>query len=87
MNKSLIIIIILLIIDLPLFIVIGKLMYHGWDNFWDDFKWNLIPDIFSLFSGSFLKDKRGELNSQLYFCVCFIILFLELIVVIEVFFN
>lgn len=87
MNKSLIIVIILLIIDLPLFIVIGKIMYHGWDDFCDDFKWNLIPDIFSLFTGRFLKDKRGELNSQLYFFVCFIILFLELVVVNEVFLN
>ena len=84
MNESLIIVIVLLILDLPLFILIGKLMYSGWDDFGSDFKWNLIPDIFSVFTGRFLRDKSGEFNSQFFMLICFIILFLELLIAREV---
>lgn len=87
MNESLVILLILIVIDIPLFTIIAKLMFDGWGGFWDNFKWNLMPDIISLLTGRYLKDKRGELKSGMYLTICFVILFLEFLFVQNFFLN
>ena len=83
MDKNILIIILLVIIDVPLFLFIGKLMFHGWTDFLDKFKWNLMPDIFSLLTGRFIKDQRGELATGIYFMICIIVLAIELSLIKE----
>ena len=81
MDKHLLVPIVLLILNIPLFIFIGRKMFGFWSNFFDDFKWNVIPDWYALIRGKFLKDMLRENRSGFFFFVCISIYLIELIIV------
>lgn len=56
-------------------------MFGFWSNFFDNLKWNAIPDILSLISGRFLKDTLGEGRTELFAFVCIGIYVIQLIVI------
>jgi hypothetical protein len=83
MNESLIILIILLVLDVPLFLYLGSLIFGGWAGFYESIKWSLIPDFLSLLAGKLLKDMKNELKLSLFLSICLVILFLEMLFVVE----
>jgi len=84
MDQDTLIIIGILILDIPLFVYLGKIWFGGWNSFIGEFKWNFIPDLASLLSGRYLKDKKAEQNSQLFGVVCLMIVLFELTILSEI---
>ena len=72
------------IADIPLFLWIGKRMFGSWAGFWDQFKWNFVPDVWSLLTGRFLKDILGETKAEIYLFICVAIFIFEVIIVVNI---
>ena len=70
-----------LLINIPLFLWIGRLMFGTWFGFWQSFRWNSIPDWFSLFRGKLGSDMQGEWKSAIYVYICLGIFLLQIIVI------
>jgi hypothetical protein len=81
MDKEKLIPIVLLVLNIPLFLFIGRRIFGFLSNFFADFKWKLIPDFYSLFRGKFLRDMMGENRSGMFFLTCIGIYLVELIIV------
>ncbi len=58
------------IIDIPLFILIGKLMFGSWEDFWEAIKFWLTPDIWSAFSGEYWEDRWAEMKLGFFILLC-----------------
>ena len=64
---------IVLIVDIPIFILIGKNHFRSLSVFWPSAKWLFIPDLFSLFRGWFFRDYTGENKIGLYYIKCLVV--------------
>lgn len=68
MNVTLLLI--LGVVNIPLYILVGKLFFRGWDDFWESIKFWFTPDILSLFLGQFWEDFFAELKLGLFLVTC-----------------
>ncbi|WP_233246127.1 hypothetical protein [Coraliomargarita sinensis] len=73
--------IILIILNIPIFLLIGRAMFGSWSFFLSCFKWHFIPDWLSFFTGKISDDWRGENKTGMYFLACLSIVLIELIIV------
>jgi len=64
------IIIALVILNIPLYIGLGWVMFHDWSGFWDAVKYWLTPDIISLFKGQWGEDMWQEMKLGLFILLC-----------------
>ncbi len=64
------IILALVILNIPLYIGLGWVMFHDWSGFREALKYWLTPDIISLFRGKALEDAWQELKLLIFFVVC-----------------
>jgi hypothetical protein len=64
------IIAILVILNVPIFLWIGRLFFGGWHGFWAAVKFWFTPDILSMFTGRFWDDWHAELLLGFYVTVC-----------------
>lgn len=81
MDRDLLIPIALFFLNIPLFFFIGKRMFGYWGTFFVNFRWNFVPDWYSLLTGRFLRDMVGENRSGIYLFICLAIYLVELIIV------
>lgn len=83
MTKNALVPILLLLVNIPLFLFIGRKMFGSWSYFRQCFRWIYIPDLFSTLTGKFTRDMRGEHEVWKLWLLCIIIYFLELILLME----
>ena len=62
--------IILGIVNIPVYIGLGWVIFDNWDNFWEAIRYRLTPDIISLFRGEFFDDWYAEWKLGLWFGAC-----------------
>ncbi|AQQ71086.1 hypothetical protein SMSP2_01450 [Limihaloglobus sulfuriphilus] len=53
-------IIIVAVLNIPLYFLIGKLIFRTWESFWEAVKYNFKPDFWSLLTGRYLEDMWAE---------------------------
>ena len=60
----------LAIVNLPLLLFLGKVLFGGWEGLWNAVKFWITPDVISLFRGEFWKDFDAELYLAFYVFLC-----------------
>jgi hypothetical protein len=53
-------IIIVAVLNIPLYFVLGKMIFRTWESFWEAVKYNFKPDFWSLLTGHWLEDMWAE---------------------------
>ena len=64
------IIMVLLIVNIPLYKVIYKFIFSDSDDFRESVKYSFTPDLFSLFRGRYWKDQIGEAKLSFFIIAC-----------------
>lgn len=70
-------ILILLLVNIPLYKIIFKQIFTDTDDALESIKYFFTPDIFSLFKGKYLKDKFSEFKLGIFIFLCFILVLVE----------
>lgn len=72
-----IIVIVLLIVNIPLYKIIFRLIFRDYDDFEEAVKYSFTPDIYSLFKGRYWKDQIGEAKLSFFALACIIAIVVE----------
>ena len=70
LNSHLKILILLSVANVPVYMLIGKALFHGWAEFWECIKFWLTPDIMSLFKGEWEEDWWAEFKLAVFAVAC-----------------
>ncbi len=54
--------IILILINIPVYLMLGKLIFDGWDDFFEAVVYFIKPDWWSISDGEWLEDKWATLK-------------------------
>ncbi|KAB3531399.1 hypothetical protein [Alkaliphilus serpentinus] len=74
---EIILIIILAIINIPVYKYIKEWLFESDEEFREAFKFLITPDVFSLFKGRYLRDRIAEFKLGLLFFLCVITIAIE----------
>ncbi len=85
MEKNLPFILVLSAINIPLFIIVGKLFFGNWWEFWDCIKFWFKPDSWSWIDGEYWDDVKSELKLGVFFAACGFIVYGEYTLIIKSF--
>ena len=80
-------ILILTLLNIPLFFLIGKLIFNDWASFWEAVIFWFKPDIWSLLDGSYFEDCWAELRLLFFALACAATLFTEYALLQQLFFS
>lgn len=61
---------ILAILNIPLYLWLGKWIFGDWDGFWECIRFWLIPDLWSLFRGEWLEDQWAQMKLGFFVVLC-----------------
>lgn len=75
------IVIILLIVNIPLYKVIYRFIFRDSDDFRESVKYSFTPDIFSLFRGRYWKDQIGEAKLSFFVIACILAVAFEYFII------
>jgi hypothetical protein len=76
-DRMLIAIIILTLLNVPLYLWLGRAFFGGWQGFFDCIVFWFKPDLWSLLRGEWWDDMLAELKLGLFFTLCFLIVLAE----------
>jgi len=62
--------IVLALLNIPLYVFWGKLMFGGWGEFFEAVKFWLTPDVFSMFRGEWGEDMMAEFKLGFFVIWC-----------------
>jgi hypothetical protein len=62
--------VLLVVINAPVYVLIGKIVFGTWEDFWEAIRFWFTPDLFSAFMGEFWEDAWAELKLFLFFAAC-----------------
>ena len=60
----------LIVINAPVYFVIGKIVFGNWEDFWDAVRFWFTPGLFSALMGEFWEDAWAELKLFLFLAAC-----------------
>jgi hypothetical protein len=75
------IILVLLVINIPIYKTYYRLMFRDAEDFKDSIKYSFTPDLFSLFKGEYGKDRFAEMKLSLFYFLCFITVMVEFFII------
>jgi hypothetical protein len=73
------------VVDIPLFILIGKLIFGCWGDFWDAIVFWFTPDLWSAFNGEYWDDVWAECKLGLFTVSCGAIVWCQLWLIVKLF--
>lgn len=85
MDRASIALIVAAVIDIPLFILIGKIFFGCWSDFWDAIVFWITPDMLSMLTGEYWDDLWAELKLGLFVVTCGACLWGELLLIAKLF--
>ena len=68
---------VLIVVNVPIYFLLGKLFFDDWDGFWDAAKYWIKPDIISWFDGEWFEDWWAELKLGAFLACCAAIVYGE----------
>ena len=75
------------VVDIPLFIFIGKLLFGTWGDFWDAIIFWFTPDAISMLTGELTKDWLAEAKLGFFIITCGACVYGELWLIVKLFGN
>ncbi len=85
MEKNLPFIITLSIVNVPLYILLGKLYFSGWEEFWGCVVFWIKYDRWHSLSDSYWNHIKAQFKLGVFFIVCGIIVYSEYIFILKIF--
>lgn len=79
-----IIILVLLIINIPVYKCISKLFFEDYDDFLQSIRYSFTPDLFSLFKGEYWKDRVSEMKLGFFIFSCAIVVIFEYLIITSI---
>ena len=61
---------ILALLNIPVYIGLGRLFFRTWKGFWECIRFWFTPDILSGLRGEYLRDSWGEFKLALWLASC-----------------
>jgi hypothetical protein len=83
---SILIIGLLLVVNIPAFKAIFRMMFTSMDDFYESLRYVFTPDILSLFRGEYIDDWYGEMKVQFFVVLCGVLIFAEYTAISKVFY-
>jgi hypothetical protein len=74
-------IVFLIVLDIPLFILVGRVFFHDWAGFFEAVWFWFKPDLWSAFDGTYWLDQWNELKVFLFIAICGIMVYSEYYVI------
>jgi hypothetical protein len=62
--------IVLIVVDIPIFFLLGKVIFGSWAGFVECIYYEMVPDIWSLIKGDYHADFVAELKLSLWIAGC-----------------
>ncbi len=82
-NTRILQIVFLIIINIPIFLLIGRIFFSNWEGFFKAIWFWAKPDLMSMFDGSYWEDNWNELLLFLFVFVCGILVYGEYYVIVN----
>lgn len=60
----------LVILNIPVYLLLGLVFFDGWAGFFESLKFWLTPDVFSLFRGEYTEDRWAEMKLAIFVACC-----------------
>ena len=79
------IILIVVLLNIPLYILIGKLLFGSWGDFWDAIVFWIKPDLWSLLDGEYWDDTWAEIKLGFFVILCGACIYGELWLIVLLF--
>ena len=70
MDGDTVVLVVLGVVNIPLYLLIGKILFGSWTDFGEAVRFWFTPDIFSMFRGEYMDDWAAELKLGLFIVVC-----------------
>lgn len=77
MNWNMILIIILLLVNYPVYRFIYRLFFYDDNEFNESVRYSFTPNFISFFRGEYWKDKFSTMRLQMYVFLCVIVVIVE----------
>ncbi len=77
MEWNLVLLVVLALVNIPLYLFLGKMLFGNWDGFVEVIRYVIMPDILSLFKGEYLEDYWAELKFFCFIVLCIGCVFAE----------
>ena len=77
--------IVLAILDIPLFILIGKVLFGSWEQFWEAIEFWLELDFFSALDGKYWNDIWAEAKLTFFTIICIACIYGEIRLTVTLF--
>jgi len=81
MNWNILIIIVLLVINYPLYRFLFSLFFYDEDEFEQSVKYSFTPNFISFFRGEYWKDKFSTMRLQAYSITCILLVVIEFAII------
>ncbi|WP_222708650.1 hypothetical protein [Paenibacillus sp. N3.4] len=81
MNSQAILVLILLVVNIPVYRLLFRVFFTDDDDFKESVKYSLTPDLISLFRGRYWKDKFGQTKITFFAVLCVVVVLLEVFLV------
>ena len=75
----------LIVVNIPSYLLLGKVFFGGWEGFLECVRYGITPDIVSLFRGEYWEDKAASWKLFLYFAGCAALVFCEYKLISKIF--
>ena len=85
-TKDCVLLVVLAVVNIPVHIVLAKLMFGGWEDFKEAVRFLFTPDIFSILTNEYIDDRWAEAKLGMFFILCVAQWFSGLFVVTKLFY-
>ncbi len=75
------------VLNVPVYILIGKVLFEDWSGFWESIKFWLTPDIISWFRGEHWEDAWAEVKLWYFVVLCVVVVVVEYLLIYKVFLS
>ena len=71
MDRNVLILIVLGVVNIPLYLLLGQAMFDSWAGFGECLKYWLQPDSWSFIKGEWSEDQWSEFKLMIFVVLCF----------------
>ncbi|MDP6470357.1 MAG: hypothetical protein QGI81_05085 [Pseudomonadales bacterium] len=85
LNPHTVTLIVLGVVNIPVYVLIGKGIFGSWGDFWDAVAFWFTPDLISAFRGEYMDDWWGELKLSFFLIACGVCVYGEYLLIAKYF--
>jgi len=75
------------VLNVPVYILIGRVLFENWSGFWESIKFWFTPDIISWFRGEHWEDAWAEVKLWYFVALCVVAVVVEYLLINKYFLS